>query len=227
MSECKHHWGEQDKIIKSPICLLCGEDFINHKAKELQDENADLKRQVEVLSNAIQIAGKNNELIGKENEQLQAQIEHLQFQLGETCLKIAEYEKTPLEDVKAWTDGLRQGYVELQAQCAAMRQALEVTKEIPSLCSAIKCKDKKDHILQNEIRLSEVVRMRKNALSATAGADMLKRVRDLEQAREIAIRELEETIDGNASDEHTICDDCDVLQCVKSVYAALVKDGAE
>ena len=50
-----------------------------------------------------------------EHQAMITDIDHLKFQLGEACLKIAEYEHTPLEDVKVWCDGLRKGYTYLQA----------------------------------------------------------------------------------------------------------------
>ncbi|WP_371378848.1 hypothetical protein [Sporomusa aerivorans] len=59
-------------------------------------------------------------------DNLQAQISHLEYQLGEACLKIAEYERQPLEEVNAWCDGLRKGYTDLQAAYEVVRGALRV-----------------------------------------------------------------------------------------------------
>ena len=66
-------------------------------------------------------------------EQQEREIDHMQLQIGEASLKIAEYEGVPLIEVKAWCDGLKQGYVDLEKENAELREALKLI-EIETDC---------------------------------------------------------------------------------------------
>lgn len=104
----------------------------NTTINKLDKERDNLQAQVEDLKidNARQynqmehLADENGDLIELKNQQID-EIKHLEYQLGEACLKIAEYEHTPLEEVKAWCDGLREGYTDLQAQVGVLQDGIQ------------------------------------------------------------------------------------------------------
>lgn len=111
-------------------CELCNYPDGTHGdwcPQGINEENQQLREQLKKTFKVIETERAENVELRRQVNALNETIDHMNFQLGEACLKIAEYERKPLEEVKAWSDGLKQGVLNkltaLEAELAGMTKA--------------------------------------------------------------------------------------------------------
>lgn len=117
------------------------------------------------------------------------------------CVEINELARKHFSDAVEW----REKAESAEATIAAMRSALEATKEIPKLIKAYEYEDEQTQEQADELtrkiftRLREINAMREQALSNTAGAEYAERLKKLEAAAWAVVNARGSRINFNAA----------------------------
>jgi hypothetical protein len=179
VSECKHEtWNSVSAGLKWE-CGECGK-FESVVINELQQQ----------LTSERDRADKAERMLRRANEALERAGSAGQFsseiKIPEDALAFAEYDYTlsyDLEDEPAYS---KRQWDEQQATIAAMRSALEATKEIPKLIRAYDDEDEPTQEQAEDLtrkiftRLREINAMREQALSNTANTEYADKLKQME-----------------------------------------------